>query len=139
MMKEIVVEAKLENMGAVLDFVGERLEDCPLKIQNQIRIAVDEIFSNIARYAYNTGVGNAAIRVAVGDDITVEFEDNGMAYDPLTADTPNTALPAEEREIGGLGLFMVKRLMDSVAYRREGNKNILTITKKWARAGYSLS
>ena len=128
-MDELRVEAKTENMGAVLDFVGARLGDCPLKIQKQICIAVDEIFSNIARYAYHPSVGGAAVRIAVGDDITIELEDNGVAYDPLSAAAPDLSLPAQERAIGGLGIFMVKNIMDSVQYRREGNKNILTITK----------
>ena len=132
-MNELIVEAKIENMDAVLGFVGKELEDCPSKIRNQIMIAVDEIFSNIARYAYDTGIGAAAVRIAAGDDIIVEFEDSGMAYNPLTADNPDTTLPAEERVIGGLGIYMVKNIMDSVEYRREGNKNILTIKKKGVR------
>jgi anti-sigma regulatory factor (Ser/Thr protein kinase) len=114
----------------VSDFVAGRLGDCPPKVKNQIMIAVDEIFSNIARYAYDVGIGNATIRVAADDDIIVEFEDSGMAYNPLTADDPDTMLPAEERELGGLGIFMVRKLMDSVEYRREGNKNILTLIKR---------
>lgn len=132
-MNELIIEAKLENMDEVLDFVGERIADCPAKIQNQIRIAVDEIFSNIALYAYHPGAGNATVRVAVNDGITVEFEDNGVAYNPLAIDSPDTTLSAEEREIGGLGIFVVKNIMDSVEYRREGNKNILTINMKWTR------
>ena len=108
----------------------ERINDCPVKIQNQIGIAVDEIFSNIARYAYHPQTGGAAVRVAVDDNITIEFEDSGAAYDPLSADTPDMTLPVEERGIGGLGIFMVRNIMDSVEYRREGNKNILTIRKR---------
>ena len=100
-----------------------------MKIQNQIRIVVDEVFSNIARYAYHPEVGGATVRIAVDDDITIEFEDSGVAYDPLAKEDPDVSLSAEEREIGGLGLFLVKNLMDSVEYRREGNKNILRIKK----------
>jgi anti-sigma regulatory factor (Ser/Thr protein kinase) len=129
-MTELIIEATIENMDAVLDFVNERIGDCPLKIQNQIGIAVDEIFSNIARYAYHPEVGGATVRIAIDDNITIEFEDRGLAYDPLSADRPDTTLPAEEREIGGLGIFMVKNIMDSVEYRREGNKNILAIRKR---------
>ena len=128
-MNELIIEASLDNMNTVLDFINERIDDCPTKTQNQIGIAVDEIFSNIARYAYNPDVGGVTVRIAVDDDITIEFEDSGMPYDPLSADSPDTTLSAEEREIGGLGLFMVKKLMDSTVYRREGNKNILTIKK----------
>ena len=129
-MNELIIEAKLENMDKVLDFVNKQIKDCSMKIQNHIRIAVDEIFSNIARYAYQPEAGGTAVRVAVDDDITIEFEDSGIAYDPLSAEEPDITLRAEEREIGGLGLFMVKNLMDSVNYRRVGNKNILTIKKR---------
>ena len=129
-MKELFIEAKIENMDAVLDFINEHIKDCPMKIQNQIGIAVDEIFSNIARYAYHPEIGGVTLRVAVSDDILIEFEDKGIAYDPLSTDAPDTTLSAEEREIGGLGIFMVKNIMDSVEYRREGNKNIMKIKKR---------
>ena len=129
-MDELYVDAKIENLDNVLDFVNARIEDCSMKVQNQIGIAVDEIFSNIARYAYDSDVGGAAVRIAVGDDITIEFEDSGIAYDPLSAQDPDTALPAEERNIGGLGVYMVKNLMDSMEYRRDGCKNVLRIKKK---------
>ena len=132
-MNELLVEAKIENLDAVMDFVNAWLEDCPQKIQNQIGIAVDEIFSNIANYAYRHEAGSAAVRIAVGDDVTIEFEDAGAPYDPLEKEDPDISLSAEEREIGGLGLFMVKNLMDSVEYRLEGNKNILTIKKRLAQ------
>ncbi len=129
-MNELIIEATIENMDAVQDFISERIADCPMKIQNQIGIVVDEIFSNIANYAYNPEVGGATVRIAVADDITIEFEDSGVAYDPLTSAAPDVTLSDEEREIGGLGLFMVKKMMDSVEYRRDGHKNILTIKKK---------
>ena len=129
-MNEFYIEAKLENIGAVLDFVDKQLENCPTKIRNQFGMAVDEIFSNIARYAYHPSVGGVTVRVSVGDVITIEFEDGGMEYNPLSADEPDITLPAEKREIGGLGIFIVKKIMDSMEYRRDGNKNILTIKKK---------
>ena len=127
-MDELIIEAKLENFDTVLDFINERISGCPMKIQNKIGIAVDEIFSNIARYAYYPGVGNVGVRIAVDSDITIEFEDSGIAYDPLSAAAPDTTLPAEEREVGGLGIFMVKNIMDSMEYRRDGGKNILAIS-----------
>ena len=131
-MDELVIEARLENMEAVLGFVSEKIADCSMKTQNQIRIAVDEIFSNIARYAYNPEVGGAVVRIAVGNDVVIEFEDSGTPYDPLAKEDPDVSLSAQEREVGGLGLFMVKNLMDSVEYRREENRNILTIKKSLA-------
>jgi len=127
---ELLIEASLDNLGVVQDFVNERLKDCPNKTRNQINIAVDEIFSNIARYAYHPLRGAATVRVAVNDDVLIEFEDSGVAYNPLSADAPDLSLTAEEREIGGLGIFMVKNIMDSVEYQRDGSKNILTIRKR---------
>ena len=129
MMDELSVDAKLENIEGVQDFIKARLGDCPQKIQNQIGIVIDEVFSNIVRYAYDRSAGSVAVRMAVDDDITIEFEDSGIAFNPLAHDDPDISLPAEERELGGLGIFMVKKIMDSVEYRREGNKNILTIRK----------
>ena len=129
-MDELMTEAKLEKMDAVLDFVNAHLADCPLKVQNQIAIAVDEIFANIARYAYHPDVGSVTVRISVGDAVTIEFEDRGAAYDPLAREAPDISSPAEARPIGGLGIFMVRNLMDSVEYRREGYRNILTIKKE---------
>ena len=129
-MNELVIEAKIGNMDAVQDFISARLEDCPLNVQTQIAIAVDEIFSNIANYAYNPEVGSVVIHAAVGDEIVIAFEDKGKPYNPLEKKDPDVTLGADEREIGGLGIFMVKKIMDSVEYRHEGNKNILSIRKK---------
>ena len=130
MSEELLIDAKLDNLGVVLDFVNAQLGSCPQKTKNQISIAVEEIFANIAHYAYEHATGGAVVRVAVDGDFFIEFEDTGAAYDPLSAKEPDTSLPAAEREIGGLGIFMVKNIMDSVEYRRESNKNILTMRKK---------
>ena len=129
-MNELYIEAKLENIDDVLDFVDEHIKNCPPKIRSEFGIVVDEIFSNIARYAYSPSVGGVTVRVAVDDDITLEFEDGGMAYNPLSAADPDLTPPVEERQIGGLGVFMVKNIMDSMEYRRDGNKNILTVKKR---------
>lgn len=128
-MKELVIEAKAENLERVQAFVRAALDNCPRKVQNQIAISVDEIFSNIASYAYANGIGDAIVRVKVDNDVSIEFEDSGMAYNPLAKDDPDTTLDTDAREVGGLGIFMVKNLMDSVAYERKDNKNILTIKK----------
>ena len=129
-MDELFVEVKLENIDKVLEFINARIEHCPPKIKHQIGIAVDEIFSNIVHYAYHADIGYAKVRISVGHDITIEFEDSGIAYNPILADDPDITLPAEDRKIGGLGVFMVKNLMDLVEYRRDGNNNILTIKKR---------
>ena len=131
-MNELSIEAKPENLGAVLDFVAQKLEavDCPGKTRRQIAIAIEEIFVNIANYAYNPKTGGALIRVLVGEDVAIEFEDGGKPYNPLEKADPDITASLEERETGGLGIFMVKNMMDAVDYRREGNRNILTVRKK---------
>ena len=120
-MKELTVEAKTTNIEAVTDFVNEQLEalDCPMKAQMQIDIAIDELFGNIAHYAYNPEIGKATVRVEVIEDplaVTITFIDNGVPYDPLAKADPDTTLSAEERDIGGLGIYMVKKSMDDIAY-----------------------
>lgn len=134
-MKELTIAATLENIETVTDFVNEQLEalDCPMKAQMQIDIAIDELFSNIAQYAYNPDVGDATVRVEVVNDplsVIITFIDGGVPYDPLSAADPDTTLAAEERALGGLGVFMVKKSMDEIAYRYEDGKNILSIKKK---------
>jgi anti-sigma regulatory factor (Ser/Thr protein kinase) len=134
-MKEITIAATVENIDVVTDFVNEQLEscDCPMKAQMQIDIAIDELFSNIAHYAYNPETGDATVRVEVVEDpmaVVITFIDKGIPYDPLKKADPNTALSAEEREIGGLGIFIAKKTMDSIAYAYENNQNVLTMVKK---------
>ena len=133
-MKELTVEAKTTNIEAVTDFVNEQLEalDCPMKAQMQIDIAIDELFGNIAHYAYNPEIGKATVRVEVIEDplaVTITFIDNGVPYDPLAKADPDTTLSAEERKIGGLGIYMVKKSMDEIAYEYKDGQNILKIKK----------
>ena len=133
-MKELTVEAKTANIEAVTDFVNEQLEalDCPMKAQMQIDIAIDELFGNIAHYAYNPEIGKATVRVEVIEDplaVTITFIDNGVPYDPLAKADPDTTLSAEEREIGGLGIYMVKKSMDEITYEYKDGQNILAIKK----------
>lgn len=133
-MKELTIEAKTSNIEAVTDFVNEQLEalDCPMKAQMQIDIAIDELFSNIAHYAYNPEIGQATVRVEVIEDplaVTITFIDNGVPYDPLAKADPDTTLSAEEREIGGLGIYMVKKSMDDITYEYRDGQNILAIKK----------
>ena len=134
-MKELTIEAKTSNIEAVTDFVNEQLEalDCPMKAQMQIDIAIDELFSNIAHYAYNPEIGQATVRVEVIEDplaVTITFIDNGVPYDPLAKADPDTTLSAEERDIGGLGIYMVKKSMDNITYEYKDGQNILKIKKK---------
>ncbi len=133
-MKELKVEATVENIEVVTDFVNEQLEelDCSMKIQMQIDIAIDELFSNIAYYAYAPEVGPATVRVEVLNDplsVVITFIDNGIPYDPLKKEDPDVTLSVEDRDIGGLGIFMVKKSMDDVSYEYKGGQNILRIKK----------
>ena len=133
-MKELNIVATVENIEVVTDFVNEQLEalDCPMKAQMQIDIAIDELFGNIAHYAYNPDVGDATVRVEVIEDplaVVITFIDKGVPYDPLAKADPNTTLSAEEREIGGLGIFMVKKTMDEITYEYKDGQNILAIKK----------
>ena len=133
-MKELTITATVENIDTVTDFVNEQLEamDCPMKAQMQIDIAIDELFGNIAHYAYNPDVGDATVRVEVMEDpmaVVITFIDNGVPYDPLTNADPDTTLSAEERQLGGLGIYMVKKTMDQVTYEYRDGQNILTIRK----------
>ena len=134
-MKELTIAATVENIETVTDFVNEQLEalDCPIKAQMQIAIAIDELFGNIAHYAYNPEIGKATVRVEVIEDplaVTITFIDNGVPYDPLAKADPDTTLSAEERDIGGLGIYMVKKSMDEIAYEYKDGQNILKIKKK---------
>ena len=133
-MKELTVVATVENIETVTDFVNEQLEalDCPMKAQMQIDIAIDELFGNIAHYAYNPEIGKATVRVEVTEDplaVVITFIDNGVPYDPLAKADPDTTLSAEERDIGGLGIYMVKKSMDDITYEYRDGQNILAIKK----------
>ena len=133
-MKEMTIEAKVENIPVVTEFVDEQLEahGCSMKAQMQIDIAIDELFGNIANYAYKSGVGAATVRVELKEDplsVVITFIDNGVPYDPLKKEDPDVTLSAEEREIGGLGIYMVKKSMDGVDYEYKDGQNILKITK----------
>jgi anti-sigma regulatory factor (Ser/Thr protein kinase) len=133
-MKELTIEATVDNIQTVTDFVDEQLEsfDCPLKAQMQINIAIDEIFGNIAHYAYNPNTGYATVRVEVLEEplsVIIAFIDNGKPYDPLKTKEPDLTISADDREVGGLGVYMVKNLMDEILYEYKDGKNILTIKK----------
>ena len=136
MMKEMTIDAAVENIPAVTAFVEEQLEqyNCPMKAQMQIDIAIDELFSNIAQYAYNPKTGKATVRVEVTENpmaVIITFIDNGVPYNPLAKTDPDVTLSADKREIGGLGIFMVRKSMDDVSYEYKDGKNRLTIRKDY--------
>jgi anti-sigma regulatory factor (Ser/Thr protein kinase) len=133
-MREITIEAKIENLDEVLGFVDGQLEEleCPMKAQMQIDVAVEEIFVNIASYAYAPGVGNAVVRFESSQDpasVTITFIDSGIPYDPVQKDDPDVTLSAEDRGIGGLGIYMAKKAMDDMKYVYRDGQNILSISK----------
>ena len=132
---ELNIEAVTDNLDEVINFVNGRLEicDCSPKAQMQMDLAVEEIFVNIANYAYAPDKGRATVRVEVSDDpvtVTITFTDRGVPYDPLKKDDPDVTLPAGEREVGGLGIFLTKQIMDDLSYEYRDGQNILTLKKK---------
>ena len=132
-MNELTIDATVENIATVTEFVNAHLEafGCPRKVQLQIDIAIDELFGNIAHYAYNPDVGTATVRVEVAEDaVVITFIDGGVPYDPIARTDPDTTLSAEERDIGGLGIYMVKKSMDDISYEYRNGQNILRIKKK---------
>lgn len=133
-MNEMTIPATVGNIEKVTAFVDEQLEqiDCPPKAQMQIDIAIDELFGNIAQYAYNPDIGPATVRVEVTQSpisVVITFIDHGIPYDPLKTAEPDITLSAEERTIGGLGIFMVKKTMDEITYEYKNGQNILRIRK----------
>ena len=134
-MERMTTAAKTENLDAVVGFVEKQLEPfgCPMRTLLQLRLAIEEIFVNIASYAYAPGEGEAEVRCEVLEDplrVVIQFLDGGRPFDPLAredADPSEEALMSRE---GGLGILLVKNTMDDVQYSYEGGKNILTIVKK---------
>ena len=131
----ITTEAKIENIEQITEFVDRKLEEreCPVKQQIQIRTAIDEIVSNIARYAYTPDTGNVTVQFDYDESdrsVLLTFTDEGVPFDPLQQEDPDITLSAEERGIGGLGIYLVRKTMDDVSYVREDGKNILLIRKK---------
>ena len=134
-MKEMTVQASVENIRKITEWIDEQLEllDCAPKAQIQIDVAIDEMFGNIAHYAYPEGEGPVVVRFEPDPDdgsVAITFVDRGIPFNPLERADPDTLLEPEEREIGGLGIFLVKKTMDDVSYRFEDGQNILTIRKK---------
>ena len=132
--EELEVEATVDNLRNVMDFVDEYLEriGCGMKEQMQIDVAVEEIFVNIANYAYAPGTGKAKVSLsteASPQAVLIRFTDSGVPYNPMAKEDPDVTLAAEDREIGGLGIFMVKKSMDDVIYEYRDGQNILTLKK----------
>lgn len=134
-MAERIFPASLDQLEQVQTFVAEQLENCSCssKVKFQLDVAVEEIFVNIAHYAFRPEqMGEATVRCCVGGSplqVTIQFLDSGKPFNPLAKEDADITLSAEDREIGGLGILMVKKSMDAVDYTYEDGKNILTIKK----------
>ena len=128
-------KAKTEALSDILGFVDEMLEkyECPMKIQTAVCVAIEELFVNVARYAYPGSSGDVTFRVEFDDktrNLTFRMADSGIPFDPLKKPDPDVTLSAEERQIGGLGIFITKKTMDTVSYAYENGQNILTMIKQ---------
>ena len=127
--------AKTEVLNDVLGYVEQMLEsfDCPMKTQMAICVAIEEVFVNVAHYAYGDGQGDMCLGIGFEENsrtITFRMTDRGIPFDPLKKPDPDITLSAEDREIGGLGIFIAKKTMDSISYAYENGENTLTMTKK---------
>ena len=134
-MKEITVDATIENMDTVTAFVDDFLDQiaCPMKSRIQINIVIDEIFGNICHYAYKDSVGAVTVRVESGNTpkaVFLTFTDNGIPYNPLETEDPDITLSSEERKIGGLGIYLVKKNMDEMKYEYVNQQNRLWMEKR---------
>lgn len=134
MSKSITVPAKREELNNILAFAENEFEaHCfPPKAVMQLNIAIEEIFVNIASYAYGENIGEAEIYIDICDNplsVSIRFQDSGRPYNPIEKADPDITLNAEERSLGGLGIFMVKKSMDCIEYENKNGKNILTIKK----------
>lgn len=134
-MNKLVVPAEIDKLDDVITFVDTSLEghEYSDKTLMEIEIAVEEIFVNIASYAYPPGTGVVSVETDISskpETLIARFIDNGIKYDPLEKEDPDTGLSVEDTPIGGLGIFITKESMDDVIYEYKDNKNILTIRKE---------
>ena len=133
-METITLAATVDNLQQVIDFATEKLEarDCPIKASMQLELVIEEIFVNIASYAYTPDTGDAIFSIDFEENPTaviLTFTDSGKPYNPLEKPDPDIMLDADEREIGGLGIFLVKKNVDEIFYERKDDKNILRMKK----------
>ncbi|MBQ8412272.1 MAG: ATP-binding protein [Lachnospiraceae bacterium] len=135
--KNLKVDATMDNLDRVIGFVEAELEliECPMKTIMQITVSLEEVYVNVVNYAYDGEIGECEINLNISTDdgniLTLEIKDKGKYFNPLDKEDPDITLSADERGIGGLGIFMVKKSMDEVCYKNISGYNILTIVKKW--------
>ncbi len=133
-MEKLTIEATVENLATVTEFITSSLEEknCSMKTIMQMELVIEEIFVNVASYAYRPNVGNVTIcKEFDNQSITISFIDSGVDYNPLEHEDPDTNAEIEDRDIGGLGIFLVKKNVDEISYERKDGQNILTIKKNF--------
>ena len=133
-MEQLIVKATIENLSTVTDFIIESLEEmnCKPKIIMQMELVIEELFVNVANYAYKPRVGSCTVQKEIEENpraISITFIDSGMPYNPLEHEDPDTSLGVEEREIGGLGIFLVKKNVDNISYEYKDGQNVLRLRK----------
>lgn len=133
-MKELTMGAERENIPAIIEFIDEELTllGCSVRTKSQIDIAIDELYSNIAKYAYDGETGQVTVTINNEQNppaVIISFQDEGKPFNPLESKDPDVTLSAKDRRIGGLGIYMVKKSMDDVRYEYIDGKNTLTIRK----------
>lgn len=130
-LSKIRVSAKLEHLHTLIDIVSNCAKEQGLsgKRINEIEIATEEALVNIFRYAYQGQEGDVEIscRTEDGGTFIIQIIDSGMAFNPLSLSEPDTTLDIGDRQIGGVGVLLIRKLMDDVIYRRDGDKNILEL------------
>lgn len=132
-MARITVKADISSLDTVIDFVQGILElaECSMKLINSVNLVIEEVFVNIAHYAYEQNEGNAEIECVIdGGVLTVVFQDFGVPYNPLLHEDPDVTQSLENRAVGGLGILLVKRIMDEQEYARIDGANRFTLRKK---------
>ena len=131
----MTLDAVPENFAAVQDWIREHLASIPCSVRTllELDMIVEEVFINIANYAYGKQIGKAWVDLSMDDSgkhLIMTFRDKGIPYDPLKKETPDLKSPAEKRAIGGLGIFLVHEYSDSLSYQYKDGENQLTISKK---------
>lgn len=130
---KIIVKSNTENLSKILSVIEEELDNYSVNIKSkfQLELVIEEIFTNICKFSYETE-GDVEINYSLSQDsleMKITFIDDGIEFNPLKKEDPDLTTSVDEREIGGLGLTLVKNNVDSIDYSYENNRNILTITK----------
>lgn len=134
-MEQLTIEATVNNLPRVTEFIISSLEElnCKPKILLQMELVIEELFVNVAHYAYRPDVGECIVQKQIetspSRSITITLIDSGIPYNPLEHEDPDTSLGVEEREIGGLGIFLVKKNVDEISYVYKDGQNILRLKK----------